>query len=683
MKQNKLLKIAIPLTIVALAGAGTGVFWMFYDSNTSPALASNSPGGLSGIVVDGLSDTPISGASVMARKLNAPINTPREGVVCNEHGHFILELSDGEWLIEPSVKGYVKQGRSDTGREIEITNGTQFVNAKLQLWPAAGLRGRIVTGDVGIQAEIELIYETDASGAENYTYKTLTTDQNGVFVIDNAYGGMTTLTAAAEGFANVSLNNVELNFGQTLDLGDIPMRDGVSLFGRITDNVSQKGILDAQITMKNADGILLDSITTDTAGNSRLPPLDMGQVTIHIAADGYHPTSRRLELSGNANREMNFELKRAWGLTLDVQNMTGRDPIKTHLKITDVTTNHEVYTKIVQNGKITLDDIEGGPYLIIAESYDKMTSQTIRLTAGDNARIVLKPFARIEGIAKQSNGSPLTDGEYRYAFMPEPSAEESVTPWYALASSEFEIPDLPEGYYRVELRRGTDAPVSSPVFQLKHGDIRHLTLQMTEGGVLKGHVVTTESGFGVRAQVKIEGTELTAQTDRDGYFTIDKLPTRPFTVMIKPNRESEYTSFEGITVKDNTTVEREFRVVSERTEQRVRRRQEMEERIARGEMPAPPWGDGPPPWGDGPPPWGDGPPPMGDGHPPWGDRPPPWGDGPRWEAPPNRIGDQPELPMNEDGTLATPPRTDGKPPWGDGPPPWEVNGGRDIPSQNN
>ncbi|MBO5752822.1 MAG: hypothetical protein J6S69_03900, partial [Proteobacteria bacterium] len=58
-------------------------------------------------------------------------------------------------------------------------------------------------------------------------------------------------------------------------------------------------------------------------------------------------------------------------------------------------------------------------------------------------------------------------------------------------------------------------------------------------------------------------------------------------------------------------------------------------------------------------------------------------DGPHWEAPPNRIGDQPELPMNEDGTLTTPPRTDGKPPWGDGPPPWEVNGGRDIPSQNN
>ena len=654
LMHKKKLILGVVAAFGALTAIAAGAYLFLPGALPDPLQAE--PGGFSGIVVDGLTDSPIKDAQITA--FDEAENAVAQAV-SDIHGRFSLSLQDGDYTIQAQNPGFSLRGRDDQGRNVSVTDGTQFVNAKLRLWPTASVRGRVIAGNGGLNANVILHYQKDASGSENYDLISVQTDDNGAFQIHDAFAGMASVRIAAEGFANVELSDIALKSGASVDLGDIPMKDGVSLYGQITDATSKRGIRGATIRVKNAAGAILHETTTSTAGEFRLPPLDMIQVAVDISAEGYYAEQRRMQLAGNTNSELSVALRRAWGLVLDVQNDTGREPTQTRITILDANTQKELYQELLPNGTLSLDHLKGGPFIIQAESPDRLTHQTLRARAGESVRIRLKPFAKIIAKALDTDGSPLTQGQYRYAVKSTHDApDESPTPWFSMASSEFELTDLAEGYYRVEIRKDSGKPASSPEFQLRNGDVRNLTIQLTEGGVLRGHVVTSVEGFNVvLATVSIEGEARNVRTDPDGYFTLDKVPDTPFTVVIQIPNESEPSRFPDIAVKENSTVEREFRVTAPRTEQREKRHARFEEMRAKGELPprpprrtnggnaddaTPPWGDGnPPPWGDGnPPPWGDGnpphpddgnPPPWGDGNPPWGDGNPPWGDGtPPW-----------------------------------------------------
>ncbi|MBQ9244557.1 MAG: carboxypeptidase regulatory-like domain-containing protein [Proteobacteria bacterium] len=655
MKPAWLLKIGIPVAILGI-GAGTAAY--FLSGRELPI--DESVGGISGIIVDGITGKPLEDAHITA---TGPLGSFEASSTSS--GKFSLDLEDGTYELVPEHEGYASRGRSEKVRKITVQDGTRFVNAKIRMWPTAAVTGRIVTGNIGIQGKVTFTYERDASGAESYVYATLDTDESGHFQLSDTYAGIMDISVAADGFANLELRDIMIKNGQTIDLGDIPLRDGVSLFGQITDSATHHGISNASIVLKNRTDIL-ERTTTDSDGNFRALPLDTKQVIVEISADGYHPVRYPLRLSGNTNREFNTELRRAWGLRLDIQNQTGREPLRTHVIITDVTTNKVVYDEVLKNGKFSLDSLKGGPFLIEAESADRLTQVTVRTASGEDAVIRLKPLPRILVKAKESDGSDMLKGEYRYGFRPTNSGDEDFTPWAEIAGPDFELNDLPEGYYRVELRKGGTRTVTSPEFALHNGDVRHLVVQMTEGGVLMGHVVSSVEGYNLHATVMIEGDSRTVQTDRDGNFVFDKLPTDPVTVLIRPNREEEETSFPGILVKENETLEREFRVNAPNTEQRRKRREEYRKQVEtareNGELPpAPPWGGengrrhgrshrgngengGPPPWANGEngerpaPPWANG----ENGErpaPPWangenGERPaPPWANGENGDRP--------------------------------------------------
>ena len=654
MKPAWLLKIGIPVVVL---GIGAGAAVLLLSEHEVPH--DDSIGGISGIIVNGLTGEPLENAQITAVGLSGEIQT-----TSTSKGEFSLDLADGTYDIVPNLDGYTSRGRNDKARKIAVKDNTRFVNAKVRMWPTSSISGRIVTDNIGIQGKVTFTYERDASGAESYVYQTLDTDESGHFQLSGAYAGMMEVSVAADGFANLELRDIILKSGQTLDLGDIPLRDGVSLYGQITDSSTHHGIGSATIALMDKASKVVERTTTDAEGNFRALPIDLTQVVVEISADGYQPVKYPLHLRGNTNRELNATLKRAWGLHINVQNQTGRDPLKTHVKITDVTTNKVVYDEVLANGKYSLDSLKGGPFLIEAESFDRLTQVTVRTTSGEDAMIRLKPMPRILVKAKESNGTDMTKGEYRYGFRPTNSGEEEFTPWSEIAGPDFELNDLPEGYYRVELRKDGTRTVTSPEFALHNGDVRHLVVQMTEGGVLMGHVVSSVEGYNLHASVMIEGDSRTVQTDRDGNFTLDKLPQEPFTIVIRPNREEDEVKFSGILVKDNETVEREFRVNAPNTEQRRKRREErrkeMEAAWANGEMPPPPpWANGenggPPPWANGenggPPPWANGenggPPPWANGEnggpPPWANGenggPPPWANGENGNRPPSSWGE--------------------------------------------
>ena len=648
------------------AGVAAGIY--LHTSSDVPSVFSDTSqiGGFSGIVKNGLTETPLAHAHVVAKDQST--DQVIASAECDENGMFSLELPDGDYFIVPSAEGFVLQSKADTGREIAVQDGTRYVNARLTLWPAASLRGRVVSENVGIAAEIELHYAVDDSDDAGDDAIKISSQPDGQFLMEGIFGGVATVVVSADGFTTARLSDIRIQPGETTELGDIPMRDGITLFGLVTDASSMQGIAGADVIVRNARNQVIERSVTDQRGNYSLKPIEAARVMIEVTANGYYAYRQRMAVNGNARQEVTFSLDRAWGLVLEVLNRTGRQPANTFIKVTDISTKKVVYEHSVDNGRISLDQLKDGPYSIEATSGDRMVTQTIQAKAGQNVRIVLKPLAKITGHARNSDGSPLEKGEYRYIAKTSEEPGDSETPWISLASSDFSIEDLPEGVYRVELRSDNQRIVSSPEFSLRNGDIRDLVIQMTEGGVLQGRVVSSESGVGVVASVElVADAGRTVKTDNDGNFTIDKLPQTAFSIVVKPDREENSKTFENIQVKDNDTVSQTFTVDAPNAERRARRRA-MRDQWQNGNAPRPPWGEGRPPWGDGPPPWQNGDAPR----PPWGgqngDAPrPPWGDG----TPPWQNGEMPQ-----------PPWGNGRPPWGDGPPPWQ-NGDMPMPPRGN
>ena len=679
MKSRWLLLIGI----TAVLGVGAA---LYVTSRPAPDEAEDDAperGGFSGFVVRGDGAGPVAGARVEAKCLTHGCTSAE--TVTAEDGSFAFELDDGEYRISAQKQGLVTTGRLDTGRTVRLEDATQYVNARIELWPPATVTGRVVTGNAGIAATVTAAYDRDASGDVDYPLAETDSDADGAFAITGAYAGTLHITIAAEGFAQAVLHDLELSAGQTLDLGDIPLSDGISIYGTVVDENTHRGISGATVSLVTPDGS--HEIKADSHGAFRFPAIENGQATLEASAGDYRTVRFPVQLSGNPNQEVTVPMQRMWGLFLTVQNQTGRNPVKTYVRITDVTTDKVVYEETLDNGDYSLDKLRGGPFLIDADSYDHMTHQTVRAPAGGRARIHLKPYARVVCSFLKSDGTPLTKGQYRYWFRPFADADDSTTPWRDFDSATLEVGDLVEGFYRFTLMQGEDE-VSTPEFELHHGDVRNVTLQHTEGGVIMGHVVSTEGRYNIRATVAIEVPDSdvrSVRTDREGHFTMDRLPTEPFTIVITPEMDRNEVRFDGITVRGNTKEERTFEVDAPRQTEMAKRRAEFEERRRNGEFPPPsphggrrPWGDGPPPpppWAngtDGKPPWGDGPPPPPpwangtDGKPPWGDGPPPqWGDGkPPWGDGKPPWGDGPPPWLNN---------TDGKPPWGDGPPPQWIN----------
>ena len=622
-----------------------------------------------GVVSDARTGIPLPDAQIKA--MDADNGRVVTVITSEEEGRFGLTLPEGDYKLEAKTAGYVLKTPFYENRQIHVEAGTRYVNARLLLWPQAVMTGRVVANTVGISANVDVTYISDDE--QTYHYETVSTDETGAFSISQLHEGNMSIEISADGFAALRLDNIETKAGETVELGDIPMKDGVVLYGTVVDKRSRKPIKDAEISIMSADGQLIEQCLSSNDGNYRLPPLDLSRVTVQVAAEGYSGIQQKLNLSGNSNHEMNLVMRRNSGLYLDVQNQTGRAPEnQTLVKITDVTDSKIVFEESLANGQKNLTTLSGGPFLVEAKSPDGLTQQVLRVAAGEDVFIRLKPFARIVGQAKTRDGEPLTDGEYRYSFDPDCNASWSNQSWKSLAGdSHFEINELHEGCYRVELRRKSDnRTVLSSDFRLNNGDVRNLTLQMTEGGVLHGHVISSGEGVSLRASVTIEGPgNRKTSTDNDGYFTFDQLQNEPISIVIRLNREDKEVRFDNIVVKENETLEQTFRVDSPRSDRREQMRQRFDEMRERGEIPTPPWGDGPPPWmnGDNPqPPWGDGKPPWGDGPPPWqnGDNPqPPWGDGPPpWE---NNNGEMPA------------------PPWGDGNPPWQNDNNSQPPPGDN
>ena len=254
---------------------------------------------LSGTVLDGITKQPLP-AQITIRQSDQIIKTTK----CNESGVFSLPIKDGNYELTADFPGYVARGKNDISKIVEIDGETVDIGP-LSLLPAAQIKGHIIDDNQGLRAELSFIYQHDDSGARYYKYNTMTTDESGNFFLKQAYGGILNIEIFADGFVSQKLTGIEIQPGQTVDIGDIPMIMGVTVFGVVTDASTNKAIAGAKIQYTDFKRKTLVDTKSAEDGSFALPATAMNKFYVTVAADGYNSSKFYIK----SNMQPRYELK--------------------------------------------------------------------------------------------------------------------------------------------------------------------------------------------------------------------------------------------------------------------------------------------------------------------------------------------------------------------------------------
>ncbi|MBO4350626.1 MAG: carboxypeptidase regulatory-like domain-containing protein [Proteobacteria bacterium] len=262
----------------------------------------NDGGELSGKVIDGLTKKPLA-AKIKVKSGDKVIATTD----CNAAGMFAVSLEDGEYEIAIEHPHYVKKGKFDVNRLIEI-DGEPVKIDDTELWPEAIVKGRVVSDHQGVEAELQFIYQIDNSGAKHYLFNTIKTDKDGYFTLDNAYGGVQNIRISSDHLVSQKLSDIALKSGETVDLGEIPMNSGLTIFGVVKEDGTEKGISGASVLCVNLNRKIVAETQTADDGAYTLPVIDLNQYRVIVTADGFQSNSALLDAQGQNRYEYNVAM---------------------------------------------------------------------------------------------------------------------------------------------------------------------------------------------------------------------------------------------------------------------------------------------------------------------------------------------------------------------------------------
>ncbi|MFA5625633.1 MAG: carboxypeptidase regulatory-like domain-containing protein [Bradymonadales bacterium] len=555
---NKILRFILIAVVLAVLVASA--FWLFHfnaakqQDTQAAAQPKANIGSFAGRVIDKVSGRGIANATLRVSDKNSS-----KDIVTDAQGNFFLEAPGGVYTLAPTAEAYVARGRDDQWREVAIVNDTKFVNAALYLQPAATLHGRVLAGSSPISANIVMEYHEDASGAKQYIFASTRSDEAGEFTISDAYEGEASLKINASGFALIVLHKIKLRPGQTTDLGDIPLLEGASLYGQVVSGATGQGIAHAQLAILDQNEVLLTTTRSDSAGNYRFEPVTTKEVELRVRANAFAFYEKSINFGQSVELLQNIEMQATQGLVLNVYNQTQRLPRQTDIIIRDTTLQSVVYESRVEDGRLELNEIEGGPFIVEARSPDGESELKLRATLGSEINVILKPLAKIIVSVHNEDGT-LPAGEYKYSYAPNMAISHGATesPWQSFTAPSFEINDLKEGDYLITVRDAEMDVAQSPITRIRLGEQRALSLVIQKPSSLHGKVITSD-GHAIHAKVERVGDAQEHYTDHAGNFVIGPLYTRDVSIIITPmNKISQ--RFDNVKLNVGSVTNHEFKL---------------------------------------------------------------------------------------------------------------------------
>ena len=527
-------------------------------------------GSLSGRVIDGPSQRGLA-AIVSLMESNGQSQT----VTCSSDGSYQFGIDNRKYSVSATYDGYVARGKNDVSHSIELEDGEDTFVQDIELWPEARLIGRITNDGAGFPADVKLSYVEDASGARNYDFEALTAGDNGDFSFDMAYAGTAKLVITAKGFPEQTLSDIVLESGKTVDLGEIPMLHGVSLYGSVLDINTKQPIPNAVLQFVENDDVISEA-TSDENGEYQFPAVIKDEVRVKTLASGYHDVDSAVAFKAASRQEYNVYMTPIEGVSLVLNNMTGREPLISTVTATDVKTDKIVYKQDLENGTYDLKQLTDGPYIFTAVSADGETSASARVASGKTVTLTLKPFGTINVQLVIDTPNPKYDrAEYRYTYESGDN-ETFVSDWSKPLSDSFTLENLKPGTYTIDARANfyfTHVSTSRPVY-IDMGRTEFVKLKLTERKSVRfqfknaSDIDLSKCRF-VIINTESKGIDLTTSSfshgfsEGEGYTFEEALPPGNFTFVVE-SADGRVGAFYGSSKGDDSDISMELDMSSSR-----------------------------------------------------------------------------------------------------------------------
>ncbi|MFD5073298.1 MFS transporter [Streptomyces sp. NPDC058371] len=210
-----------------------------------------------------------------------------------EDGRYALSTpGSGAYVLIAAAGGHQPQA-------VSVTVGERAVELDVVLGGAGRLAGSVLTAD-GTPVREAIVTLTNVHGE---VVSTTRSGREGAYVITELVAGEYTLAASAPAFRPTALPVTVQAARETRQ--DIELAGGAVLRGTVRAG-GGRPVEDARVTLLDAAGNVVDTLTTGSDGTFRFVDLSSGEYTV-IAA-GYPPVATVLQVAGGGRTERDLQL---------------------------------------------------------------------------------------------------------------------------------------------------------------------------------------------------------------------------------------------------------------------------------------------------------------------------------------------------------------------------------------
>ncbi|WP_372481937.1 MFS transporter [Streptomyces fuscigenes] len=211
----------------------------------------------------------------------------------SDDGRYALTVPGaGSYVMIAAAGGHQPQA-------VTVTVGERAVELDVVLGGAGRLAGAVVTAD-GTPVRDAAVTLTDVRGE---VVASTRSGREGLYVIGELVAGEYTLAASAPAFRPAALPVSVQSSRETRQ--DIELAGGAVLRGTVRAS-GGRPVEDARVTLLDAAGNVVDTLTTGPDGTFRFVDLSSGEYTV-IAA-GYPPVATVLQVAGGGRTERDLQL---------------------------------------------------------------------------------------------------------------------------------------------------------------------------------------------------------------------------------------------------------------------------------------------------------------------------------------------------------------------------------------
>jgi hypothetical protein len=448
---------------------------------------------LAGDVVDEVGHAPIADAE-------ARIADTTLAARSNAQGRFRLEgPKSGPARIEIKAAGYAAQ---TLDRSLALGGETEV---HVVLAGDGAIAGLVVTaaGDEPVKdAEVRL----------KGTPRVATTDARGKFRFDKVRSGRACLEAKAQRLGCKQVTQ-ELAAGRETPVR-LALTGEVLLTGEVVDAQSAP-IPEAEVRIEG--GKL--AAKTDLAGRFSVANVRGGPAKINVSAVGFLPSVKELRLAADAESHLHVVLTGDAVLVGEVTTSENRPVEEAEVQIA----GRPLRTKTAADGRFRLEGASSGAATVLVSAAG-LRSQRIsqQLASGQETRlhVVLKGDAALSGdVVDAVTKDPVCGAQVRVA--------ETALAATTDEQGRFHFEGLPRQSVKLSAKaagyRAKDAEI-----QLAGDPNGKLRLELEGSASLTGEVLNAENQRPIaEAEVVVDHAGCTAQTDKDGRFRLEKVPSGP------------------------------------------------------------------------------------------------------------------------------------------------------------